>query len=228
MAKVLIIEDEPDIREGLARQFKAEDYEVAVCPRGDLALASVLRESPDVILLDVMLPGKDGLAVCRELRTRGIHAPLIMLTARADEIDRVVGLELGADDYVVKPFGIKEVLARVRAQLRRSEVRPAGHLPRQYRFGRIEVDFDRHTATRDGRPVELSPKELHLLQLLVSRRGEVVSRERMLRDVWGYDSAPNTRTVDTHILKLRQKLEDEPGNPRWLLSIYGEGYKFVG
>lgn len=228
MAKILIVEDEPDLRDGLARHLKSDGYDASVCPRGDLAIAAVLREAPDLILLDVMLPGKSGLEVCRELRAKGIQSPLIMLTARGDEIDRVVGLEVGADDYVVKPFGIKEVLARVRAQLRRSEARPPGRGVKQYRFGSVDVDFDSHTATRAGRPVDLSPRELDVLRLLVSYRGEVISRERMLRDVWGYDTAPTTRTVDTHILKLRHKLEDDPANPRWILSIYGEGYKFVG
>jgi DNA-binding response OmpR family regulator len=227
MQKVLVIEDERDLSQVLARHLSKEGYAVAQCSRGDTAVAAVLREAPDVVLLDVMLPGRNGIEVCRELRARGIDVPILMLTAKSDEVDRVLGLEMGADDYVVKPFGIAELLARVRARLRRGTV-PAGRSVARYRFAAIEVDFDRHEARREGLAVELSPKELEVLRLLVRYRGEVVTREQMLREVWGYDAAPNTRTIDSHILRLRQKLEEDPANPRWILSIYGEGYKFVG
>jgi DNA-binding response OmpR family regulator len=227
MAKVLLVEDEADIRQALATHLVREGYTVTQCGRGDAALAAVLREAPDLVVLDVMLPGQSGIDVCRELRARGIDVPVIMVTARSTEVDRVVGLEIGADDYVVKPFGLQELLARVRARLRRDAAR-TGRNVSTYQFGGIKADFDRHDVSRDGTRVELTPKELHVLQLLVKYRGQVISREQMLHDVWGYDTAPTTRTVDTHILKLRQKLEDDPANPRWILSVYGEGYKFVG
>jgi two-component system alkaline phosphatase synthesis response regulator PhoP len=227
MAKILIVEDEEDLWRGLQRHLQKEGYAVAHCGRGDTAVSTVLREAPDLIVLDVMLPGASGIDVCRELRARGIEVPIIMLTARSEEIDRVVGLEMGADDYVTKPFGVKELLARVRVRLRRDTAQARAGLSR-YRFGDIEVNFDAHEVTRNGQRLELSPKELEVLRLLIRFRGEVVSRERMLHDIWGFDEAPNTRTVDTHILKLRQKLEEDPARPRFLLSIYGEGYKFVG
>ena len=186
-----------------------------------------MREAPDLVLLDVMLPGMSGLDVCRAMRVKGIDIPIIMLTARAEEVDRVVGLEIGADDYVTKPFGLRELIARIDARLRRDAARPAARQGRES-FGPIEVDFDGHRVTREGRPVDLSAKEFDLLRVLVQRRGEVVTRQLLLRDVWGYEQAPNTRTIDTHVLKLRQKLEDDPATPRFLLSVYGEGYKWVG
>ena len=227
MAKVLVVEDERDLMLVLVRHLTMVGYTVAQCARGDTAVAAVLREAPDLVLLDVMLPGESGIEVCRELRARGSEVPVIMLTAKSEEVDRVVGLEIGADDYVVKPFGVAELLARVRARLRRGTA-PPGRSVSRYTFGTIDVDFDRHEVRHDGLPVELSPKELDVLRMLVRYRGEVVSREHMLRKVWGYDTAPTTRTIDSHILRLRHKLEDDPANPRWILSIYGEGYKFIG
>jgi len=195
--------------------------------RGDGALDATLREGPDLVLLDVMLPGMSGLDVCRALRARGIEVPVVMLTARAEEVDRVVGLEIGADDYVTKPFGLRELIARINARLRREAARTSTRLG-HFRFANVDVDFDAHQATRDGQPVDLSAKELDLLRMLVQRRGQVVTRQWLLREVWGYDQAPNTRTIDTHILRLRQKLEEDPANPRFILSVYGEGYRFVG
>lgn len=226
MAKILIVDDEPDLATTLAFNLKREGHSVAHVSRGDLAVDTTIREHPDVVLLDVMLPGLNGREVCRGLRERGVSVPIIMLTARADEMDRVLGLELGADDYVTKPFSVRELIARINARLRRN----AGAVAKthEYRFGTVVVDFDAHQATRDDRAVDLSPRELDLLELLVRHRGKVVSRERMLSEVWGFADAPNTRTVDQHVFKLRQKLEEDPANPRYILSIYGEGYKFVG
>jgi len=224
--RILIIEDEPDLLRGLELNLKAEGYTVLTASRGDTGLEQALRDRPELILLDIMLPGMSGLDVCRELRAKGFDAPIIMLTARAEEVDRVVGLEIGADDYVTKPFGIRELLARIRVRLRRHA--PATIGDSKLRFGEIEVDFERHEALRRGQRVDLTGKEFEVLRLLASHRGEIVTRDRLLDEVWGYETYPTTRTVDNHILRLRQKLEEDPGDPRYILSIYGEGYKFVG
>ncbi len=225
--RILIVEDEPDLLRGLAMNLAAEGFEVSTASRGDTAVEMALRERPSLVLLDIMLPGMNGLDVCRDLRRQGFEAPIIMLTAKAEEVDRVVGLEIGADDYVTKPFGIRELVARIRVRLRRQA--PAAQLTdARLRFGKVVVDFHRHEVERAGERVELTSKELDVLRLLSTHRGEIVTRERLLEEVWGYESYPTTRTVDNHILKLRQKLEEDPGNPRHILSIYGEGYKFIG
>ena len=226
MSKILIVEDEADILRGLEINLKKEGYSVAKATRGDTAINIVLAENPDLILLDVMLPGMNGIEVCRELRRRGIETPIVILTARADEVDRVVGLEIGADDYVTKPFSPRELMARIRLRLRRQPARSEGTL-RQYRFDDVELDFEKFTATRNGEPIDLRAKEFEIMRLLIRCRGEVVTRDRMLNEVWGYESSPTTRTVDTHILRLRQKLEADPPNPKHILSMYGEGYRFV-
>ena len=220
--RILIIEDEPDLLRGLALNLKAEGYGVLTASRGDAGIEQALRERPELVLLDIMLPGMNGLDVCRELRRKGFEAPIIMLTAKAEEVDRVVGLEIGADDYVTKPFGIRELLARIRARLRRHAPAAAG-----LRLGSVEIDFDKHEATRGGQRIEVTGKEFDVLRLLARHRGEIVTRDRLLEEVWGYEAYPTTRTVDNHILRLRQKLEEDPSNPRFILSIYGEGYKLV-
>ena len=227
MQKILIVEDEEDVARGLELNLKKEGYRVVKASRGDTAVDLAIKENPQLILLDVMLPGISGLDVCRELRKKGIEAPIIMLTAKGEEIDRVLGLEIGADDYVTKPFSLRELMARIRVRLRRHPPGLGDTVPR-YRFGDVEVDFEKCQATRKGAPVELTHKELDILRLFIRRRGEVVTRDRMLDEVWGYDSSSTTRTVDTHIAKLRQKLEPDPAAPRYILSVYGEGYKFVG
>ncbi|MFQ6116350.1 MAG: response regulator transcription factor [bacterium] len=227
MPKILIIEDEEDLLQGLAINLGNEGYQVLKASRGEEGLKLAIEENPHLIILDVMLPGMSGFDVCRELRQKGIEVPIIMLTAKSEEIDRVVGLEIGADDYVTKPFSLRELLARIRVQLRRQP--PQGTEPIScYRFGDIEIDFEKFQATRKGSPLELTPKEYDILRLLIRCRGEVVTRDRLLDEVWGYESYPSTRTVDNHILKLRKKLEDDPANPRYILSIYGRGYKFIG
>jgi DNA-binding response OmpR family regulator len=157
-----------------------------------------------------------------------VEAPIIMLTARGEEIDRVLGLEIGADDYLTKPFSLRELLARVRTRLRRRPAFSAGPIPARYRFGDVEIDFERLRAERQGRPLELSAKEFDLLRLLIRRRGEVLTRDEILKQVWGYDEPPLTRTVDTHILRLRHKIEVDPANPSYILTVYGEGYRFAG
>jgi DNA-binding response OmpR family regulator len=221
--RILIIEDEPDLLRGLALNLKAEGYGVLTASRGDAGIEQALRDRPELVLLDIMLPGMNGLDVCRELRRKGFEAPIIMLTAKAEEVDRVVGLEIGADDYVTKPFGIRELLARIRARLRRHSPATAEGL----RLGSVEIDLDKHEATRAGQRIELTGKEFDVLRLLARHRGEIVTRDMLLEEVWGYESYPTTRTVDNHILRLRQKLEEDPSNPRYILSIYGEGYKLV-
>lgn len=225
-SRVLIIEDEPDLLRGLVINIKAEGYEVLTATTGDAGLETALRERPDLVLLDLMLPVMTGLDVCRELRRQRFQAPIIMLTAKADEVDRVVGLELGADDYVTKPFGIRELLARIRVCLRRQGVQ--GDSDGALHFADVEVHFDRCEAIRGGQRVDLTSKEFDVLRLLVKCRGTIVTRERLLDEVWGYEHYPTTRTVDNHILRLRQKLETTPADPRHILSVYGEGYKFVG
>ncbi len=224
--RILIVEDEPDLLRGLALNIGAEGFDVLTAKTGDSAVATALSDRPDLVLLDVMLPGMSGLDVCRELRRQRFDAPIIMLTARAEEVDRVVGLEIGADDYVTKPFGLRELVARIRVRLRnRSAPADSGDT---LRFGTVEVHFDRYEALRNGARVDLTGKEFEVLRLLAKHRGNIVTREQLLEEVWGYEHYPTTRTVDNHILRLRQKLEENPSDPRHILSVYGEGYKFVG
>ena len=222
--RILIVEDEPDLLRGLELNIKAEGFGVLTARRGDEGLEGALRDRPDLVLLDVMLPGMSGFDVCRELRRKGFEAPIIILTAKAEEVDRVVGLEIGADDYVTKPFGIRELLARIRVRLRRTSTSGAASM---VRFSDVEVDFERQEARRAGARVDLTGKEFDVLRLLAANRGRIVTRDRLLDEVWGYEHYPTTRTVDNHILRLRQKLEHDPSDPRHILSVYGEGYKFV-
>jgi len=225
MTKILVVEDDADLANGLELNLKKEGYKVLKTATGEEALKTVLRECPDLIILDIMLPGISGLDVCRELRNKSVGIPIIMLTAKSDELDRVVGLELGADDYVTKPFSLRELLARVRVCLRRQSGQI--EMPR-YRFGNVEIDFEKYRAKVRNTPLELTQKEFELLRYFIRHHDTVLSRDRLLDEVWGYDSYPTTRTVDTHILKLRKKLEEDPANPKYILSVYGGGYKFVG
>jgi DNA-binding response OmpR family regulator len=225
MAKILIVEDEPDMVLGLKDNFEFEGYEVVTASDGAAGLERARSEHPDLLVLDIMLPKLSGLEVCKTLRAEGFAAPIVMLTARGQEIDKVVGLELGADDYVTKPFSIRELLARVRAILRRTE----GGKKRlaRYRFADLELDFETYRATKGGERLEMSPREFELLRYLIERKGETVTRDQLLEDVWGYESYPSTRTVDTHIAKLRAKIGDSGSEPRWIMTIHGVGYKFV-
>jgi two-component system alkaline phosphatase synthesis response regulator PhoP len=227
MYKILIVEDEEELLRGLEISLSKEGYRILKATRGETGVKLAIKENPDLIILDVMLPGMSGLDVCRELRQKGTDVPIIMLTAKSEEIDRVVGLEIGADDYVTKPFSLRELLARIRVRLRRQPPRVTKG-PIQYCFGDVKIDFEKFVAVRKGRPLDLTPREFDILRLLIQCRGEVVTRDRLLDEVWGYEAYPSTRTVDSHILKLRQKLEDDPANPKYILTIYGEGYKFVG
>ena len=225
MQKILIVEDNVDLANGLEVNLKKEGYKVLKTVSGEDALKITIRDNPDLIILDIMLPGISGFDVCRELRNKSIDIPIIMLTAKSDETDRVVGLELGADDYITKPFGIRELLARIRVCLRRQPKQ--SEMPR-YRFGKVAVDFEKYSATVRNKELYLTQKEFELLRYLIRNRDTVLSRDRLLDEVWGYDAYPTTRTVDTHISKLRKKLEDDPANPKYILSVYGGGYKFVG
>jgi DNA-binding response OmpR family regulator len=226
MAKILIVEDEPKMVAGLRDNFEYEGYEVITAEDGVAGLGRALSDSPDLVLLDVMMPQLSGLDVCKQLKVKRPSLPIIMLTARGQEIDKVVGLELGADDYVTKPFSIRELVARVKAVLRRAQV-----LPREmerYSFGDVEVDLRGCQVRRAGKPVEFSSMEFELLKHFLCHPGETLSRDRLLDEVWGYDHYPTTRTVDAHIVRLRHKLEPVPDEPRYFLTVHGMGYKFVG
>ena len=225
MAAILIVEDEPAMASGLRDNLEFEGYVVRIACDGEEALASAAESPPDLILLDLMLPRRNGLDVCRELRRRGLSIPIIMLTARSQETDKVVGLELGADDYVTKPFSVRELMARVHVQLRR--IASEGSVE-HFRFGEIELDFKRHHAARDGRLLHLTAREFDLLRYFVRRRGETVSRDELLDKVWGMGAYPLSRTVDNHIAKLRQKIERLPADPEYLITVHGLGYKFLG
>jgi len=225
--KILIIEDEEELVKGLKLNLEAEGYEVGWALDGDDGLAKALRDAPDLVLLDIMLPKKDGLDVCRELRRHNVGVPIIMLTAKREEVDKVVGLEIGADDYVSKPFGIRELLARIRAQLRRDR-RDGKGAPAVFRFDRVEIDFSHFKVRRDGLEFDLTSLEVEILRYLVAHRGEVVSRDVLLDRIWGYEKFPSTRTVDNHILKIRKKIGEDPGGASYIFSVYGEGYRFMG
>jgi two-component system alkaline phosphatase synthesis response regulator PhoP len=224
--RILIVEDEPAMVTGLRDNFEYEGYEVISAQDGVEGLERALADDPDLVVLDVMMPRMSGLDVCKQLKAKRPSVPIIMLTARGQEIDKVVGLELGADDYVTKPFSIRELMARVKAVLRRvSAQSPA---PEIYRFSDVEVNIRSHDVQRAGKPVDLSAKEFALLVYFISHPAETLSRDRLLDAVWGYENYPNTRTVDTHIVHLRQKLEPNPEEPRLILTVHGSGYKFVG
>lgn len=226
--RILLIEDEPGLVLTLRDRLTKEGYTVDVAGDAAAGVTKATEGEFQLIILDVMLPGGSGFDVCRNLRGRGLTLPIIMLTARGQLIDKVLGLKIGADDYVTKPFEMAELIARVEAQLRRTLIRPLAMLPATYRFGTIRVNLQRAEVERDGKLVELSALEFKLLQFLIRRRGDTLSRDQMLNEVWGYDAMPSTRTVDVHIAGLRQKLEDNPRQPRFILTTHGLGYKFVG
>jgi DNA-binding response OmpR family regulator len=225
-AKILVVEDEPNMVVGLRDNFEFEGYEVLTARDGVEGLQLALEESPDLVVLDVMMPRMSGLEVCKQLRAQRASIPIIMLTARGQEVDKVVGLELGADDYVTKPFSIRELLARVKAVLRRTSVVPK-ELD-QHSFGDVEVDLRRCRVLRSGKALDVSSKEFELLKYFICHAGETLSRHQLLEDVWGYEHYPTTRTVDTHLVRLRQKLEPNPEQPQYFLTVHGTGYRFVG
>lgn len=225
--KILIIEDEKELINGLKLNLSLEGYDVLWSLDGEEGINKALKEAPDLILLDIMLPKKDGLEVCQELRRKNITTPIIMLTAKSEEVDKVVGLEIGADDYITKPFSLRELLARVKAHLRRGE-REEKNVPSIYRFNDVEIDFNRFKVRRKDREFDLTSLEVEILKYFVSHRGEVVTREVLLDKIWGYEKYPSTRTIDNHILKLRKKLEGDPSKFKFIISVYGEGYRFIG
>ncbi|MBI4575046.1 MAG: response regulator transcription factor [Planctomycetes bacterium] len=228
MTTVLVVEDEESIRVALADKLRTEGFQVEVASGGLEGLEAARRLRPGLVILDLMLPGLPGLEVLRRLRSEALPSAVIVLTARDRETDRVVGLELGADDYVTKPFSVRELVARVRAVLRRGESAsaPAGAAERVY-IGDVEVDFAAYRARRGaGEPVPLSPLEARMLRYLVSRRGRVVPRDEFLNAVWGYQAYPTTRTVDFHVKNLRRKIEEDPSHPRHIVTVHGVGYRF--
>lgn len=224
--RILIVEDEPAMVAGLRDNFEFEGYEVISAEDGVAGLERALEDQPDLVVLDVMMPRMSGLDLCKQLKAKRPSVPIIMLTARGQEIDKVVGLELGADDYVTKPFSIRELMARVKAVLRR--VSPHADPLDIYRFSDIEVNIRSNEVLRSGSPIDLSAKEFALLAYFISHPAETLTRDRLLDAVWGYENYPNTRTVDAHIVHLRQKLEPNPEEPRFILTVHGSGYKFVG
>ena len=225
MSRILVIEDEAAILRGLRDNLAAESYEVITAADGAEGYRLSREGKPDLIILDLMLPKLSGYEICRKLRAEGSRVPILMLTARGEEADRILGLDIGADDYVSKPFSVRELLARVRALLRRSEPHDAGveHLT----FSDVIVDFPQFEARKKGQPVVMTPKEFGVLRYLAARAGKVVRREELLEQVWGYENYPTTRTVDNHVASLRAKLEEDPAEPRHLLTVHGVGYKFV-
>jgi two-component system alkaline phosphatase synthesis response regulator PhoP len=224
--RILIIEDEPGLRLTLSDRLRSEGYEVDTAPDGLEGEAKATTGSFDLILLDVMLPGKGGFDVCRDVRQHGTTTPILMLTARGQTIDKVLGLKIGADDYLTKPFETMELLARVEALLRRNAA-PAAASSANYSFGDVQVDVRRTEVRKGGEEVSLSAKEFQLLKYFLEHRGDTLSRDVLLHEVWDYDSTPTTRTVDVHIAWLRQKLEDNAKQPRWILTVHGMGYKFA-
>ena len=225
MSRILIVEDEPDIALGLEDDLTVEGHHVEVVGDGDSACRRGRESGWDLIVLDVMLPKKDGFDVCRELRRAGVQTPIILLTAKTHEAEKILGLELGADDYVTKPFSPRELRARIKAVLRRLR---ATDKPETYRFGEIEVDFSRAEVRRRGKPVEVTPIELKLLDAFIRRRGRVLTREQLLDSAWGPGVHVTDRAVDAHIVNLRKKIEARPSEPQFLLSVRGLGYRFDG
>jgi DNA-binding response OmpR family regulator len=225
MSTILVIEDDPAILRGLADNLRFESYDVLTASDGEAGYRLITEKRPELIILDLMLPKMSGYEICRKVREQGISTPILMLTARGEEADRVLGLDLGADDYMVKPFSVRELLARIRAILRRSQpVRPELE---ELSFADVVVDFRSYEARKAGATLEMTRKEFQVLRLLASRAGEVVTRDELLNDVWGYENYPTTRTVDNHVASLRAKLESDPANPQHLRTVHGVGYKFV-
>jgi two-component system alkaline phosphatase synthesis response regulator PhoP len=225
MGRVLVVEDDNAMSVALRDGLQYEGHTVMLATDGRSGLTLAESEHPDLVILDVMLPVMSGLDVCKRIRSAGNDVPIIMLTARGQEADKIVGLKIGADDYVTKPFSFMELTARIDAILRRQQRDEA---PTTYRFGEVEIDFGRIAATRSGRPLDLTPREFKLLRQFISNRGRVLTRDKLLSAVWGYNVVPVTRTVDMHIAKLRKKIETDPEEPRYVVTVHGVGYKFLG
>ena len=232
--KILVIEDEPSVRTGLEDNLRFEGYAVVSAGNGIDGIELFKVENPDLVILDVMMPGLDGLEVCKQIRVLNSAIPVIMLTAKCSEIDKVVGLELGADDYLTKPFGMRELFARIKAVLRRARTIDIDETEEDENlavsllsFGKVNVDFRSYRALRDGKEILLSAKEFELLKFLASQPDIPVTRDQLLDNVWGYNNYPTTRTVDNFIARLRHKVEEVPDKPRYIVTVHGVGYKFV-
>jgi DNA-binding response OmpR family regulator len=226
MVKILIVEDEPQMRLGLKDNFEFEGYQVDFAEDGEKGFAAVQESSYNLIILDVMLPKISGFDLLKQIRNQGNNTPVIMLTAKGEEIDRVLGLELGADDYVTKPFSLRELLARVKAILRRNRV-VGEKEPQEYKIGNLNVNFATYEASCGGNPVPMTHKEFEILKYFIDHSEQTISRDDLLHDVWGYEADITSRTVDNFILKLRQKIELNPSHPRYILTVHGVGYKFI-
>jgi DNA-binding response OmpR family regulator len=227
MAKILVVDDEQNMRTGLKDNLEFEGYDVETANDGEHGLKKILENNYNLIILDVMMPKKSGFDVCKEVRKTGITTPIILLTAKGEEIDKVVGLEIGADDYVTKPFSLRELLARVKAILRRGENLVMNEAAREVKIGKLEVNFNGYKATSKNKDVQMSHKEFEILHYLWKHRNSTVSRDDLLTEIWGYDENPATRTVDNFMLKLRQKVETDPNHPKIILTVHGIGYKLV-
>ena len=225
MKRVLVIEDDSELLEGLKDNLEIEGYEVFTATDGELGMLQFARTRPDAVILDLMLPKLSGFELCRTLRDRGIETPILMLTARSQESDKIMGLELGADDYVTKPFSILELLARLRSMLRRTSRGSFGAI--SYTFNDVEVDFGHQRVVKGGRPLTLTTLEFEVLRYFIAKRGQIIPREQLQSEVWGYQAFRTSRAVDNLVGRLRQKLETDPHAPRHILTVYGVGYKFV-
>jgi len=225
MTKILVVEDEVPILTGIQDNLEMEGYEVATAADGEIALELVSKFKPDLIVLDIMLPKVDGFEICRQLKEKKSNAAVVIVSAKKEETDKVYGLDLGADDYITKPFSVMEFLARIKAVLRRR-----GHSAPilKYNFGNIGLDFEKFEATKKGKKLPLTPREFKIMRLFVENKGRVITRNEVLNKVWGYEVFPTTRTVDNHIVKLRKHIEDDPANPKWITSVRSVGYKFNG
>ena len=227
MKKILIIEDDLAILRGLKDNLEYESYEVTTATDGEKGYCFIREKKPDLVILDLMLPKMSGYELCRKVRAEGNTTPILMLTARGEEVDRILGLDLGADDYVTKPFSVPELLARIRALFRRVHLSKSGGLPNTLEFGDVFIDFKRFEARKAGKALDLSRKEYGVLRLLAAKAGEVVSRDELLDEVWGFNQYPTTRTVDNHVALLRSKLENDPADPKYLITVHGVGYKLL-
>lgn len=225
MKKILIIEDDPALLTGLFECLTREEYSVTKADEGQKGYTLASSGEFDLILLDIMLPLKNGFEICGDLRKAGINTPVIMLTSKSDEIDKVVGLEIGADDYMTKPFSLKELLARIKALLRRAQ--PAESGMEEYIFGNVKMNLKKMEVEKEGELIRLTATEYKILQYLVEHEGQVITRNKFLDDVWGYDAFPTTRTVDNYILSLRKKIEDDPATPEHIVTVHTAGYKFI-
>lgn len=223
--KILITEDEPNMRVGLRDNLEFEGYTVDLAENGIQGLELILKNTYDLILLDVMMPGMSGLDVCRKAREKGINTPIVLLTAKSEEMDKVLGLELGADDYITKPFSLRELLARIKAILRRVGLKNTSTSATV--IGRLTINFETYTSSNVNGPVRMSHKEYDILHYLLQRKNEIVSRHDLLEKVWGYEESPTTRTVDNFIVKIRQKIEEDPNDPKIILTVHGTGYKLI-